>query len=105
MGHGIGIGQSLCHGDGTLCKRRILKHAHRAVPDDGLGALDGVRKELAGLFANVKALHVVGDGVRGDSLHGDVRVDRVREVRATTVSTGSSSLTPLASALAIMSRQ
>ena len=81
-GHGIGIGQSLCHGDGTLCKRRILKHAHRAVPDDGLGALDGVRKELAGLFANVKALHVVGDGVRGDSLHGDVRVDRVREVRS-----------------------
>ena len=45
-----------------------LENAHGAVPEDGLGALDGLGVELLGLGADVHALAVIGDGVGGNDL-------------------------------------
>jgi len=78
-GDGLGIGQSLRHGDGALGKDRVLKHAHGPVPDNGLGGFHSVGEELGGLRADVHALHVVGDGGDGDGFDVDRRVDRVGE--------------------------
>ncbi len=73
-GHSVGIGQGLGHGDGALGQGGVLKDAHGAVPDHGLGVLHSVGKEGAGLFADVQTFLVGGDGVdgHGGSLHGAV---------------------------------
>ena len=65
---------------GALGERRELEAAHRAVPDDRLGALDGLAEERDRLRTDVKAHPAVRD-VALDRLHLDVgRVLRLREL-------------------------
>ena len=78
-GHCVGIGQSLGHRDGALCQGGVLKDAHGAVPDDGLGVLHGVGEQSPGLLADVQALLVGGDGLNGHGLHINGAVDGVGE--------------------------
>ena len=68
-GDGVGVSQSLSHGDGTLGQSGVLKHAHGAVPDHGLGIADSLSKDSGGLFADVQAFLAVGDGIDGNSLN------------------------------------
>ena len=76
----LGICKCLCNGDGAGCKGGVLEHAHGAVPDDRLGALDLVGEELARLGADVEAHHVCGDLHRRDDLGLDGSVDGIGEV-------------------------
>ena len=60
------VGQRLRHGDGALGERRVLKDAHRAVPNNRLRVLHGVGEQLAGLLADVEAFHIGRDLVDGN---------------------------------------
>ena len=79
-GGSIALGHSLGNSQGAGSQGRVLKHAHGAVPDNGLAGLDGISKQLHGLGADVAALHVSRD--RGDGNdHGiDGSVDGIGEV-------------------------
>ena len=79
-GHSVGIGQRLRNGDRAFGKRRVLEHAHRPVPDDGLCALDRVCKQRAGLLADVQTFLVSRDRGHVDGFDLDRCVDGVREI-------------------------
>ena len=44
-GGSVALSHSLGHGQSAGSQSRVLKDAHGAVPDDGLGSLDSVGKE------------------------------------------------------------
>mmetsp|Transcript_89931 Transcript_89931/g.279911 ORF Transcript_89931/g.279911 Transcript_89931/m.279911 type:complete len:410 (-) Transcript_89931:11-1240(-) len=63
---GAGAGGShdcVHHVLGADLKLRHLKDAHRAVPDDGLGLINGLLVHLHGLLAAVQAHEAVGDAL------------------------------------------
>ena len=78
-GDRIALGHRLGNGQRAGSEGRVLEHAHRAVPDDGPGTLDGLGVERRGLRADVAALHVGRDLVRIDDQRLNRRVNRVRE--------------------------
>ena len=76
----IGVSHSLCDCLCALGKDRVLEDAHRSVPDNSLGGLDGICEELDGLGADIHA-HLVGrDLVDINSLNSDLGIDGVREL-------------------------
>ena len=56
-----GIGQSLRHGFGTVCKSVELKNAHRTVPDDRACAFDCGSKLFNSLRAYIHAHKIIGN--------------------------------------------
>ena len=46
-GGGVALSHRLGHSQGARCQSRVLEDAHGAVPDNGLGSLDGLSKQLA----------------------------------------------------------
>ena len=54
-----------------------LENAHGAVPEDGLGALDGLGVKGLGLGADVHAHAILGDGVGSDDLARSVLAEVV----------------------------
>ena len=78
-GDGIRVSQRLCNGNGTLGKRRVFKHAHRAVPDDGFCILDCICIQCHGLGTDVQTLHICGDLVGVHNADLDRCIDRVGE--------------------------
>ena len=50
------VGKSLSNSNCTLCKSRVLKYAHRTVPNNSLCALYSVGKEFLCLCADVKIM-------------------------------------------------
>ena len=79
-GGSVALSHSLGHSQGAGCQGRVLEHAHGAVPDHGLGSLDGLGKQLHGLGADVAALHVGGHLVDGVDSGLDRSVDGVGEL-------------------------
>ena len=69
---GSGLSDSL--GDRTGTGREVLPFgdAHRAVPDDGAGADEGLGEEFLGLFADIETHPAVRDGVGVDAHEGGV---------------------------------
>ena len=78
-GDRLGVSQSLCYGDGTLCEGGVLKYAHRTVPDNGLGSLSGISEENAGLLADIQTHHISGDLIGVNDLNIDVSIDGIGE--------------------------
>ena len=62
------LGHSLSHSQGALGESIKLEHAHGAVPDDSLGALQSLDILLGSLHAGVKSLPVIGNLVHIHSL-------------------------------------
>ena len=65
---GIAIGDCLSDGFGAFVHRWFFKHAHRSVPNDGLGRLDDISVLLRGFRSDVQTFHVVRDLARSDNL-------------------------------------
>ena len=75
------VDQTLGHGLGAGSESRNLEHAHRAVPNDGLGIHDLVVEELLGIRADVQTHLVSRNGISCHDFRSDVlvglREDRV----------------------------
>ena len=87
-GGGAGVGDGLADAHGAVGEVGHFKAAHRAVPDDGLRALDGVGVELDGLGTDIEGhpafrdvvgdgldVRVVGEGVGGEVVDGEEELD------------------------------
>ena len=65
--------------NGALGQSGVLKDAHGAVPDNGLGSLGSLGENRLALFTDIQTHLVGGDGIGGHSLHGDFAVNGVGE--------------------------
>ncbi len=78
-GGSISFSQCLSNSYSTCCQCRVLKNAHRTVPNNSLCRLNSVSEQSLSLGADVQTFLVSRDLVSINDLNAYLSVDRIRE--------------------------